>query len=151
MLIDMITPGYSHKWQLCREMAEMCPVLSGLDGIMTIRFITALAIWPGLLAAGPYDGVYKQVANTDCSLVGVDGGSVKIQDEIFYGVEMECRMTLPVDVNNMEATLYTMECSGEGQTWSERLMLMQDAQQDGIIMIWDGYVFRYDRCEEGEP
>lgn len=105
---------------------------------------------PGITAAGPYDGVFKQNANAECALVGVDGGSLKIEENIFYGVEVECRMTLPVDINDMDATIYTMECSGEGQTWTERAILMNDAEKDGVLMIWDGYAFRYDRCEAGE-
>jgi len=27
---------------------------------------------------------------------------------------------------------------------------MADAEDKGIYMIWDGFAFRYDRCEEGE-
>lgn len=106
---------------------------------------------PVAVAAGPFDGVYKQTANAECSLVGVDGGSLKIENNIFHGVEVECRMTRPVDVNEMSATIYHMQCSGEGQTWSERAILMPDAENKGIYMIWDGYAFRYERCEEGEP
>ena len=107
----------------------------------------ALAL-PGLALAGPYDGVYRQVANADCSLVGVDGGAIEIREGLFFGVEMECRMTRPVDVVNMEATLYTMQCSGEAERWTERAMVMEDAQTEGIIMIWNGYAFRYARCPE---
>ncbi|WP_342077984.1 hypothetical protein [Yoonia sp. SS1-5] len=105
---------------------------------------------PAASIAGPYDGVYKQTANAECALVGADGGSIKIEEGIFYGVELECRLTLPVDINNMDATIYTMECSGEDQTWTERAILMNDASEDGLFMMWDGYVFRYDRCEAGE-
>lgn len=101
--------------------------------------------------AGPYDGVYKQTVNAECALVGADGGSLKISENIFYGVEVECRMTKPVDINDMDATIYTMECSGEGSTWDERAILMNDSSGEGIYMIWDGYTFRYERCEEGEP
>jgi len=102
---------------------------------------------PSLATASPYDGIYRQNANAECALVGADGGSLEIREGIFYGVEVECRMTRPVSVVNMDATLYTMQCSGEGQSWSERAMLMQDAEDDGIIMIWDGYAFRYSRCD----
>ncbi|MEJ6404626.1 hypothetical protein V8J85_17180 [Yoonia sp. 2307UL14-13] len=105
---------------------------------------------PVTVAAGPYDGVYKQTANAECALVGADGGSLRIDEGIFYGVEVQCRMTNPVDINDMDATIYTMECSGEGQTWTERAIMMADKAQTGIYMIWDGYAFRYDRCEEGE-
>lgn len=99
-------------------------------------------------ASGPYDGTYKQAANAECDLVGVDGGSVKIAEGIFYGVELECRMTNPVDVLEMDALLYTMQCSGQDQIFSERAMLMNKAEGDGIIMVWNGYAFVYDRCSE---
>jgi hypothetical protein len=120
---------------------------------MTARcpHIAALALLcPAMLMAGPFDGVYKQTANAECSLVGVDGGALKIEENIFYGVEVECRMTSPIDILDMDATLYDMQCTGEGSTWTERAMLMRDAEDEGIYMIWDGYAFRYDRCEEGE-
>ncbi len=121
---------------------------------MNRKYYLTLAVFclltPGQGQAGPYDGVYKQTANAECSLVGADGGSLKIAESIFYGVEVECRMTNPVDINDMDATIYTMECSGEGQTWTERAIMMIDAQDPGIYMIWDGYAFRYDLCEEGE-
>ena len=105
---------------------------------------------PGHVLAGPYDGVYKQTANAECALVGADGGSLRIAESIFYGVEMQCRMTNPVDITDMDATIYTMECSGEGQTWTERAIMMIDAQDPGLYMIWNGYAFRYDRCADGE-
>lgn len=109
--------------------------------------LCALAL-PGIAFAGPYDGVFKQAANAECALVGVDGGSLKIADDIFYGVEVECRMTKPVNVNDMDATLYTMQCSGGDQSWTERAMLMNNKETDGIIMIWNGYAFVYDRCAD---
>lgn len=108
--------------------------------------VAMTAILPVALSADPYDGVYKQAANAECSLVGVDGGSLKIENGIFYGVEVECRMTNPVSVNDMDATLYTMQCSGGDQVWTERAMLMLNKQADGIIMVWNGYAFVYDRC-----
>jgi len=106
------------------------------------------AVLPGLLAASPYDGTYRQTANADCGLVGVDGGAIRIADGIFYGVESQCRMTRPVAVVNMNATLYTLTCEGEGEVWSERVMLMEAAENDGILMIWNGYAFQYGRCPD---
>ena len=113
---------------------------------MTRVLVLALSLVPGLALATPYGGTYRQNANADCALVGVDGGALRIEDGIFYGVESECRMTRPVNVVNMNATLYTMECSGEGARWTERAMVMEAAEGDGIIMVWDGYAFRYERC-----
>lgn len=108
--------------------------------------LCALAL-PNIALAGPYDGVFKQVANADCGLVGVDGGAVEIKDDIFHGVEVDCNMTRPVNVVNMDATLYTMSCSGGDQVWTERAMLMRDKETDGLIMVWNGYAFVYDACK----
>ncbi len=122
---------------------------------MSRALALGLALLPALAGATPYDGTYRQAANADCGLVGVDGGAIEISDGIFHGVENECRMTRPVNVVDMDATLYTMECSGEGTAWTERAMLMHaapdpeaeaDAPRD-LIMIWNGFAFRYDRCE----
>lgn len=110
--------------------------------------LVLFALIPGVVLAGPFDGVYKQSANADCALVGVDGGSLKIAEGIFYGVEVACRMTRPVNVVDMDATLFTMQCSGEDQTWTERAMLMAQADGDGLIMVWNGYAFVYDRCDD---
>lgn len=117
-----------------------------------MRLAAAFILAPAVAMATPYDGTYRQNANAECALVGADGGSLRIEDGIFYGVEMECRMTRPVNVVDMDATLYTMSCSGAGEIWTERAMLMNDAETDGIIMIWNGYAFKYSRCPEGiEP
>jgi len=113
-----------------------------------MRLALALTLAPVIAAATPFDGVYRQNANAECALVGVDGGSLKIEDGIFYGVDLECLMTRPVNVVDMDATLYTMTCSGEDQIWTERAMLMNDAESDGIIMVWDGYAFVYSRCPD---
>ncbi|OUD09879.1 hypothetical protein BVC71_08645 [Marivivens niveibacter] len=107
----------------------------------------ALAVVPAIAAATPYDGVYRQAANADCGLVGVDGGALMIKDGIFHGVDMECRMENPVNVTDMDATLYTLHCSGEDDHWTERALIMNAADSDGIIMLWNGYAFRYETCQ----
>lgn len=111
------------------------------------RLILTLALLPQIAFAGPYDGVYKQAANAECALVGVDGGALEIKDGIFYGVDVECRMTRPVNVVDMDATLYTMQCTGDDTVWTERAMMMDAAEDDGIIMVWNGYAFAYARCD----
>jgi len=116
------------------------------------RWTIALMVWPALAGASPYDGIYKQVANADCGLVGVDGGALEIRDGVFYGVDMQCRMTRPVNVNAMDATLYTMECAGAEQSWTERALMMKPApvegdETPGLIMLWNGYAFVYEGCK----
>lgn len=117
---------------------------------MKAVLVFCAAALPAMVAAEDFDGVYRQAANADCALVGVDGGAVEIRDGIFHGVESECRMSRPVNVLDMDAMLYTMECSGEGDVWRERAFVMEKAEGDGIIMVWNGYAFVYDRCPEPE-
>lgn len=115
--------------------------------LLRMVFFLSVGLLPCAVMAEAFDGVYKQTANSECGLVGVDGGAVEIRDGIFYGVEVECRMTRPVNVLQMDAQLFTMQCSGEDQAWTERAMLMKPAEDDGIIMLWDGYAFVYEACE----
>lgn len=99
-----------------------------------------------VVSAGPFDGDYRTGPDADCSRIGEDGGALRIRDGIFEGVESSCRMTNPVQVVDMDAKLYTFECSGEGEVWKERTLLMNAADGQGIIMLWNGYAFTYERC-----
>lgn len=111
-----------------------------------MRFTSVFVFLAGAATAGPFDGVYRLTANSDCGLIGVDGGAIAIEDGLFRGVESNCRMENPVQILEMNAKLYNLHCTGEGSIWSERVMLMEKATGDGILMIWDGYAFVYDRC-----
>ncbi len=115
------------------------------------RLCLIAALIPGIAGATPYDGVYRQVANADCANIGKDGGSLKIEGGIFYGVGLQCLMTRPVNVVDMDGTLYTMECSSDDERWTERAMVMKAKDDDGLIMVWNGYAFKYGRCPATDP
>lgn len=114
---------------------------------MTLRpLLLAALLAPSLAAALPWDGTYRLSEDADCDRVGEEGGALRIAEGVLHGVELTCQMTEPVDVLNLDATLYTLDCEGEGQSWTERAMLMKAAEGDAIYVAWRGYVFRYDRC-----
>ena len=96
---------------------------------------------------GSFDGVYRQVAGADCTRIGEEGGALKVEDNIFIGVGSQCTMTSPVSVRDMNAVLYDMECEGEDAHWTERVLFMK-AVDSGLIMVWNGYAFKYDSCSE---
>lgn len=108
----------------------------------------ALAALPQAALAQSIDftGVYYQGAAQACKTIGIDGGAIQIEDNLFRGVESECRMTRPVNVVNMDAMLFDMDCSGEGEEWEARAMFM-NAASGGLIMVWDGFAFEYARCK----
>lgn len=103
------------------------------------RLLCALAF--GLVAApaaaDPYDGVYRPdqtwAEGWNCSDVGSDGGAMAVQDGWFYGVESACQLTNPVSVRDLPATLYDAECSSEGETYTQRVMLMSTAR--GVVLV----------------
>jgi len=117
-----------------------------------IRAVLAAAALAGPAWAEtlPWDGTYRLSEGADCDRVGEEGGALRIGEGVLTGVESSCRMTDPVDVLDLDATLYELECQGEGQSWTERAMLMKAAQGDGIFILWRGYAFRYDRCPAPE-
>ena len=108
-----------------------------------LRPFLLAALLPQAALALPWDGAYRLAEDAGCD---EEGGSLRIEEGVLQGVDSICRMTDPVDVLDLDATLYVMECEGEGQTWTERAMLMKAAEGDAIFLAWRGYVFRYDRC-----
>lgn len=112
----------------------------------SLRIAPVLMLLAGPALAGPYDGLYRQTADADCTQIGGEGGALRIDGGIFYGAELECRMTNPVSVVDMDAKLYTMQCSDADTAWTERALVMRAATGGGIIMVWNGYAFQYDNC-----
>lgn len=112
-----------------------------------LSLVCLLAAAPAL--AGPYDGRYRPdaewAANWDCRTVGMDGGAIGVSGNEFRGVESLCRLSNPVAVRGMSATLYDADCAGEGETWNTRMMLM--STHDGLIVVEDGSASRLKRCE----
>jgi hypothetical protein len=110
-----------------------------------LAFALPLAVAGVMADAGAYDGLFRPAPTTDCSIVGGDGGALKIEDDVFFGVESQCRMTRATNVRDMDATLYDMDCTGEGEDWTQRALFMR-AADDGLILVWNGFAFKYDRC-----
>lgn len=110
--------------------------------------LSALALISAPALAGPYDGLYRpdspEYEGWDCTSVGSDGGALAVKDGVFHGVESACELTNPVEVNGMSAMLYDATCSGEGEVWTKRMMLM--LVPDGLAVIEDGFVNLLRRC-----
>jgi hypothetical protein len=108
--------------------------------------LALLLMVPATVQALPWDGTYRLSQGADCDRVGEEGGALRIGEGVFEGVGATCRMTEPVDVLDLDATIYVLDCEGEGETWSERAMFMRTAEGDAIFILWRGYTFRYERC-----
>jgi hypothetical protein len=104
----------------------------------------AIALGPAA-AADEYDGRYLITPDASCSAPDSAPGLLRIEDGVLHGAESVCRMTQPVAVRGMDATLYDMVCTGEGLAWRERAMLMHGAEGE-LVLLWDGYAFAYPAC-----
>lgn len=121
----------------------------GGDPPVRLAVLAALLAGPTALAAQDldFDGLWRSNPNADCGQVSATGSALRIEDEVLYGAENECRMTRPVEVRDMEAVLYDMECEADGTAFTERAMFLK-AADGGLYLIWNGFAFKYEACGE---
>lgn len=99
---------------------------------------------PGMGQAQDMDGLYKATPEADCDVA--DGeGLIAIEDDVFRGFESTCRMTNPLEVRGMDATLYDFVCTAGATVWEERAIVVEGAAGE-LILVWDGYAFAYPAC-----
>ncbi len=103
---------------------------------------------PTATLAVDFSGIYRPNGPAgdawDCASIGMDGGAFSITSDTLIGVENECKLSNPVPVRNLPAILYDRECSAEGMTVTDRLMLM--TADFGVYVITDGFVSELARC-----
>lgn len=111
-----------------------------------LALLAALAASPvAAQQVADFDGTWRASPTTDCTVIGGDGGALKIEGTTFQGAEATCEMTQPVNVRDMDAKLFDMVCTGEGTTFTERAMMMH-AADGGLILVWNGFAFKYEAC-----
>lgn len=94
-------------------------------------------------AEGLRDGIYDAF---DCS-VPVSDQRVTLRGEDLAFYESACRLSNPVQVRGMEgAVLFDAACSGEGETWAARYLLMH-THDGGLIVVGEHWAERHTRCE----
>lgn len=97
-----------------------------------------------------FDGLWRASPATACTHTGEDDSALKVENDMLYGASTTCEMNNPVDVTDMQAVLYDMACEADDDTFDGRAMFM-NAADGGLLLIWDGYAFKYEACEEGDP
>jgi len=115
---------------------------------MRFLLILSFSILPHVASAGEYDGLYRPADYTgwDCKSVGMDGGAMQIKDGRFYGVESVCDLTKPTLVRDMNATLFDLICTAEGEEYSERILIAHS--EDGVLTVRkNGLATQLTRCK----
>mgnify|MGYP000078835654 CR=1 FL=1 len=110
--------------------------------------LLAAALIATAVDATPYDGLYKsEHGSWTCTPedIGMDGGSLGIQNSFLYGLESECELTNATNVRGMDAVLYDAECTAEGEPYpSSRVMIMR--HDEGLFLVQDGSVGDWRSC-----
>lgn len=85
----------------------------------------------------------------DCGDVGADKGAFQITNESLTGLEYQCKLSNPIQSEEMNATVYDADCALEGTSYSQRITLMpwKFPSSEGIYVIEDGYVQQWERCD----
>lgn len=98
------------------------------------------------VAAQPfYVGTWKYDGGT-CVFTEGEGTALRYTETEFWGTENRCQLTNPVQIRDLDGILFDLECWGEGTAYTERLLLLQEA--DGRLTTHNrGYTFTYERCE----
>ncbi len=107
-------------------------------------------IRPALVAMALPVAAMAQVEGTyslDCAAGTMSDGRVTVGKGTISFHESTCTLTDPVAVRGMtDAVLYDATCTGEGESWTRRILLMP-ASDGGLVRVEDGYAVTYARCE----
>ncbi len=99
----------------------------------------------GFANAQDLDGLYQPSGSSWTCLadhIGMDGGALSVEGDIFNGVESRCQLTNPR--LDGDGTTYTAICSAEGEEYREDLTLTPT--QKGLSFRRSGETFYWDRC-----
>ena len=95
-----------------------------------------------------YDGRYQIGQCT----ADVSDNQMSISGDRISFWESSCRLTNPVAVRDIAgATLFDAVCSGEGESWTYRLLVMPGVTSaepyEGLILLREGSVVLYQKCD----
>ena len=122
-------------------------MIAGKKLMFTIAMMASNSI--SIAYATPFDGLYAPANGFEfwsckASELGGDGGAVGVENGHLQGVENACELTNPTNIRGMDAILYDGVCSGEGEQYTHRVMLMR--HDSGIYVIQDGYSAEWRSC-----
>ena len=119
-----------------------------MNRVTYIAGVLSVLAWP-IIAETPFDGLYVATGvdgwTCEPGEVGMEFGALAIRDDKLWGLENTCDLTNPTNVRGMAGVLYDAECSGEGETYAYRLMLLKG--ETGIYLIENGYIVEWTTCK----
>jgi hypothetical protein len=115
--------------------------------ILRLALVAALLATP--VFADTFDGRYFWRGTdplTGCDPEAYNEGSITIGEGQIAFIESNCTLTKPTALRDMpEGTLFDAVCFGEGETWTERMMVYKT--YDGVAVISRAAARTYSRCQ----
>lgn len=122
-----------------------------MNNQVAILFTTA-CLQAASTFAQPLDGMYVQENfTTSCQpdLAGMDGGPALVDGERLVMLDTWCTLENPVDIRNMNATLYDATCFVSGYGSGQHYRVLLGASRDGgLMVVFDDFAFTLPRCAE---
>lgn len=114
-----------------------------------LMFSIAMLASTSIAYATPFDGLYAPADSFErwsrkASEIGEGLGAVGVVGGYLEGVENSCELTKPTNIRGMDAIVYDAICSGEGEQYTHRVMLMR--HDSGIYVIENGYSSKWRSC-----
>ncbi|MGJ8610169.1 MAG: hypothetical protein ACSHWY_03685 [Octadecabacter sp.] len=114
-----------------------------------MRLTLALSLLVTPAVADSFDGSYYWQGSdpvVGCDLDRYNDSSIQIEGSQIHFIETTCELANPTSLRDMpEGTLFDAVCSGEGEIWSERMMIY--STYDGVAVLSRGAARTYSRCE----
>lgn len=113
---------------------------------VTVAALAVVSTAPALGQTGPFQGGWTQ-GNPSACVYGRDdvNYAMRIIGNTLQGLETQCQLANPTAIRDMSAMLFDARCFGEGEEWSNRLLMMIDTE-GRLVTIANGYVATYQRC-----
>jgi len=92
-------------------------------------------------------GLYFPVGqgSWDCTTLGMDGGAVGVQGTTLHGVENACNLENAFPIPGMDAMMFDLTCTGEGQTYDGGKVILVPTET-GLGLVRDGFVNTWQLC-----
>ena len=81
----------------------------------------------------------------DCATLGMDGGAVGVQGDTLHGVENACTLSNALPIPGMNAALFGLTCTAEGQSYDAGNVILVPTD-NGLGLVYDGFVTTWLRC-----
>lgn len=106
------------------------------------RIVLALSLAAPAALAQTHDGDYA----LDGACGAMSDGRLTVSDGEIVFWESACALQPLSPIPELgNAVIYDITCTGEGESWTDRIVLMNESG-GGLIMLRPGFVAEYARC-----